>query len=491
MWKLKRLRQTIKVWNKEVFGDVNRQVDYQLERVQQIQADIESEGFTEELRERELEAQRKLSRTLLMQSNFLQQKARSAWLKDGDRNTAFFHHCCQIRNGRSGIQGLMVDGTYTEDPMALGNHIISFYTSFLRIKGVALWTIDQVISPIVRASDNAGLTVIPSNSEIKEVVFDMGSDSSPGPDGFNGVFYRHFWDVISANVSDAVRFFFTSSSLPTRLNDSFMALILKTKDANSIENFRPIVMSNFLFKIISKILATRSGKFIYAYLSPTQFGFILGRQIHDCIAMVFEGFNVLHGRTDTNMILKIDIRKAFDTLKWGFLLHVLRHFGFSEIFIHWVDVILRSSRISVLLNGTPVNPKLTHLLFGYDIVILCATTIANARQIFELLEVYANISGQVFNPANYMVFFGSRVFSHIWNCIQGIMGISLGSLSTSYLGVPIFNGAPKQAVLQPLYEKILMKFKRWKGSSLSIARRICLVNSVITSFFVHSMAVFF
>ncbi|KAK6149327.1 hypothetical protein DH2020_016852 [Rehmannia glutinosa] len=289
MWKLKRLRQVIKTWNTDVFGDVNRRVENQMEKVQQIQADIETSGFIVARRDIKMDAQNELSHTLLLQSEFLKQKA----------------HMDIIRT-----------------------HIREYYENLFSYTSHTVPDYSMVVTSRVGAQDNASLTVIPSDSEIKEAIFDMDSDSSLVPDGFNGIFYRHFWDVISAEITAAVRFFFSNSSLPLGLNASFMALIPKTEDTNVIENFRPIVMSNFLFKIITKILATSLGLIIADYLSPTQFGFIPGRQIHDCIAMISEGFNVLQGHTDSNIILKIDIRKAFDTLRWDFLLYVLRSFGF-------------------------------------------------------------------------------------------------------------------------------------------------------------------
>ena len=54
-----------------------------------------------------------------------------------------------------------------------------------------------------------------------------------------------------------------------------------------------------------------------------------------------------------NLAMKIDIQKTFDTLDWFFLCRVLRAFGFSSVFVDWIDDILHSSRLSVLLNGVP------------------------------------------------------------------------------------------------------------------------------------------
>nr|GFA08997.1 RNA-directed DNA polymerase, eukaryota, reverse transcriptase zinc-binding domain protein [Tanacetum cinerariifolium] len=36
--------------------------------------------------------------------------------------------------------------------------------------------------------------------EIKNVVWDCGTDKSPGPDGFSFDFYRRFWSVIQKDV---------------------------------------------------------------------------------------------------------------------------------------------------------------------------------------------------------------------------------------------------------------------------------------------------
>ena len=76
-----------------------------------------------------------------------------------------------------------------------------------------------------------------------------------------------------------------------------------------------------------------------------------------------------------NLAMKIDICKAFDTLDWSFLHRVLQAFGFSPIFMDWIDNILRSSRLSVMINGSPKGyfhcsrgvrqgDPLSRLLFG-------------------------------------------------------------------------------------------------------------------------------
>jgi hypothetical protein len=56
-----------------------------------------------------------------------------------------------------------------------------------------------------------------------------------------------------------------------------------------------------------------------------------------------------------NLAMKVDIRKAFDTIDWNFLLLVLKCFSSSNIFCDWILAILHSVRLSVLVNGSVVG----------------------------------------------------------------------------------------------------------------------------------------
>nr|GEV17029.1 RNA-directed DNA polymerase, eukaryota [Tanacetum cinerariifolium] len=47
-----------------------------------------------------------------------------------------------------------------------------------------------------------------SNEEIKMAIWDCGIDKAPGPDSFTFGFYRRYWDIISNDVVDAVKWFF-------------------------------------------------------------------------------------------------------------------------------------------------------------------------------------------------------------------------------------------------------------------------------------------
>lgn len=53
-----------------------------------------------------------------------------------------------------------------------------------------------------------------------------------------------------------------------------MALIPKVDNVDSVDKFRPIVLSNFVFKETTKVLVDRLVVVASRIVSPNQFGFI-------------------------------------------------------------------------------------------------------------------------------------------------------------------------------------------------------------------------
>jgi len=285
------------------------------------------------------------------------------------------------------------------------------------------------------------LTSLPSADEIKNAVMTLNGDSAPGPDGYPGHFYQSFWRIIGPDVVNSTQFFFTSSSIMPNLNSNILILIPKVQGADRLDNFRPIALANFQFKIITKILADRLGIIASKIVSVHQRGFIPGRHIQDCIVTASEVINVLHKKTyGGNLALKIDVRKAFDTLNWPFLLHVLQCFGFNQCFCNWISTILHSAKLLVSINGKavgffnctrgvrqgdPLSPLLfctaeevisrglealavdgrlsqihasrgllmpSQCLYADDILVFCKGTISNIRNIMDLFEEYGEYS---------------------------------------------------------------------------------------------------
>jgi len=70
------------------------------------------------------------------------------------------------------------------------------------------------------------------------------------------------------------------------MNANVISLISKIHGAISIKDFKPIVVTNFRFKIISKILAHMLASIAVRIVYSNQNGFIKGRYIKDFIGII-------------------------------------------------------------------------------------------------------------------------------------------------------------------------------------------------------------
>ncbi|CAL1401183.1 unnamed protein product [Linum trigynum] len=104
---------------------------------------------------------------------------------------------------------------------------------------------------------NAQLTVEVSPSEVRSMVFSMGSKQAPGSDGFTGKFFKAFWDIVGTSVVEAVISFFTSSRMLRSFNHTWLTLIPKVDSVETIRQLRSISLCQFVYKVITKIMAER------------------------------------------------------------------------------------------------------------------------------------------------------------------------------------------------------------------------------------------
>lgn len=78
---------------------------------------------------------------------------------------------------------------------------------------------------------------------------------------------------------NAVLEFFIKGWILPGFNFNTIALIPKIPNATSIDQYRPIAMANFKFKIITKIISHRLAQIMLALISKEQKGFMHDRNI--------------------------------------------------------------------------------------------------------------------------------------------------------------------------------------------------------------------
>src|SRR6266540_3450334 len=135
------------------------------------------------------------------------------------------------------------------------------------------------------------------------------------------------------------------------LNFGVITLIPKVQEANIIQQYRSICLLNVSFKFFTKVTTNRLNTVADKVVSPTQTAFLHGRNILEGDVILHETIHEMHRKKLSGVILKIDFEKAYDKVKWPFLLQTLRMKGFSPKWCSWVKSFISGESVAVNVNN--------------------------------------------------------------------------------------------------------------------------------------------
>ena len=90
---------------------------------------------------------------------------------------------------------------------------------------------------------------------------------APGSDGMPPLFFQTFWSDIGLDVSEAVLSCLNSGTILKSINHTFLTLIPKVKNPETVAQFRPISLCNVIYKILSKVIVNRLKPFLNSIIS--------------------------------------------------------------------------------------------------------------------------------------------------------------------------------------------------------------------------------
>lgn len=191
-----------------------------------------------------------------------------------------------------------------------------------------------------------------SPEDIKAVVFSLPRNKTAGPDGYSAEFFKSCWHVVGPEVVDAVTEFFRTGQLLKQWNATTIILIPKIPNASSTSDFRPISLCNTVYKVISKLLAGRLQALLPSIISTSQSAFLPGRLLAENVLLASE---LVSGYGKKNIgprgMLEVNLRKAFDSVRWDFIFATMRALLIPERFTNWIMQCISSPQFSVSVNG--------------------------------------------------------------------------------------------------------------------------------------------
>ena len=142
----------------------------------------------------------------------------------------------------------------------------------------------------------------------------MPRNKAPGPDGFTIEFFKASWSFMSQDILEVVEESRRNQTVYPTLNATFLTLIPKQENSNTLVGFRPISLCNVIYKILSTIMVNRLKPLLPRLIAPKQTGFVKGRQILDEIVTAQEAIHSLKTLKSKGMLIKLELSKAYDCI---------------------------------------------------------------------------------------------------------------------------------------------------------------------------------
>lgn len=318
------------------------------------------------------------------------------------------------------------------------------------------------------------------------------------------IFYKNFWNIIGKDLISVVQHFFEEGRLSKAINHTFISPIPKKQAANKVEQFRPIMLCNVAYKVVTKILASRMREILAKIIHLSQVAFIPNRSITDNCIINHEIMHYLRlkkGKCGL-MAIKIDMAKAYDMVEWNILMHILHLHGFNDKFCNLILECISIAFFLVLVNGSPAgffsssrglkqgdpispalftilsdllsrmlsnaeasgkisgikisrtSPRISHLMYAEDLVIYCKANIEEATEVVKCLTKYCECTGQRINWDKSMVHFSSNVLAADQRDLCHSLSMKECTHSSTYLGNSFFQFGKRKEAFKGILEKL-------------------------------------
>ncbi|XP_058077579.1 uncharacterized protein LOC131225973 [Magnolia sinica] len=212
--KLRKVKISLKIWNKEVFGDIFMQI-------------------------KEWSMESKILREIVWV--FMTPLVRKGRLI-----------CISVR--RLLIKSIELDsGRIVKSQDLIKVEVVRFFHMLF-----SAWEVDleedllSNIPELVTVEDNSHLLDVPSLQEVKQAILDLPSNGAPSPDGFSRAFFAGCWDIIGRDLLKVASSIFQGGSIPRAFTASLICLLLKCSAPKKFSDLDPSVYATMSTKFLLK-----------------------------------------------------------------------------------------------------------------------------------------------------------------------------------------------------------------------------------------------
>ena len=469
-------------------------------------------------------------RWALLEEIMWRQKFREIWLKEGDRNTKFFHKMTNSHRKHNEMIGLKIDGVCHKEGQDLQQGIVNAFQSLLIDPRDWRANVEGLTFSKLEDQEAARLEKPFMEEEVFISLHELNGEKATGPNGFTVAFWQFNWETVKGEVMTTFKDFFISGKFVKSLNSTFVVMVPKKEGADDFKDLRPISLMGSLYKLIEKVLANRLKKVMNQLVNKAQNAFVEGKQILDASLIAIEVIDSLTRRKEKGILCKLDIQKASNKLNWKFLLTVLKEMGFGSWWIGLIQWCISTASFSIIINGIPTGffkaqgvynkeiryppiffvlgievysilidkatrggylasynfrnifgdvANISHLLFADDSLVFYKDSKDEMLYLSWILLYFEALSGLRINLDKSVILIVGIVEN--FNQLSCELGCRIGSLPSSYLGLPLGFKLNYSRVWEGIDEGFRIRLVAWKRQFISKGERLTLIKSTLSN----------
>ncbi|KAF5203424.1 Transposon tx1 uncharacterized protein, partial [Thalictrum thalictroides] len=384
---------------------------------------------------------------------------------------------------------------------------------------------DKILSNITWDSE-LDITHQVTRGEVLKVINKWKTGSTSGPSGIPYELFKEFLydntggldllDVLTLLTNILFSPCVYGVSIPCSWLKGVIKLLHKKGDINDIKNYRPLSMTESLYKLVTGLINNRLLDTVSNRIGAHQAGFLPERSYFDHIKHVQTIIDLKKLEKKPFYLALLDQEKAYDRVDHIFLQRILRKFGVPYNLRHVIKTAYSRATSVVMVNnfvskdfhiksgvrqGDPLsctlfnlvieslallilsNDKLdpirdsqllSHRLNLYaDDTIIFLTNLLDWKIIKLLYNVYAKATGSALNESKTKI-----ICVNHDTPLSPYRGVELVT-SATYLGIPIGTNLDSVTFWNKVMSDMKTKLNRWNRFTLSLRQRANICNTAI------------
>ncbi|KAA3462160.1 reverse transcriptase [Gossypium australe] len=379
---------------------------------------------------------------------YLEQIARTNWLRMGDKNTAFFHKSASHRKRKNMLKGLEDEfGTLKTEIEEMAKMATHYFKDLFSSKGTSDCSkLLESFQPSITEEHNRDLMAEFTKDEIVAAIKSIAPLKASGRQITDNIFVAY--EILH--------------SFKKRRETSEKGFALKLDMSKAYDRIE--------WSFLEKKMISRMG-FCDEWISI----------IMKCVRSVTYSV-VLNGRNGEEFHPQRGLRQGDQLSPYLFLICTE---GLSRL--------IKMAKTEGKLEGTKVgrgNIMVSHLFFADDSMLFGEASIEGANNVKTVIKEYEQVSGQLVNFDKLLIYFSKNVGTEVREQVGGTLGVRISNNPEKYLGLPTMIGRRKKHAFVDIKERFLKALHNWSLRLFSAGGKEVFLKAILQAIPVYVMQCF-